>query len=132
MGGTHEPPEPRKLDVATAGRHDQRKATHNRGHRVGNQPRPNEGLSKIDGAYSWPHTSQLQASQLLFGAVRDRTELAENLGPQGPRLLAAQVHPWVWLPAANVWQIGHRRDAIQRAATSVFDDQLRAKVDRYW
>jgi hypothetical protein len=77
-------------------------------------------------------TSQLQASQLLFGAVRDRTELAENLGPQGPRLLAAQVHPWVWLPAANVWQIGHRRDAIQRAATSVFDDQLRAKVDRYW
>jgi hypothetical protein len=92
-------------------------------------PGLNEGLSKIDGGYSWPHKSQLQASQLLLGAIRDRVELAENLGPQGPRLLGAQFHQWVWLPAANVWEIGHRRDAIQRAATSVFDDQLRAKVD---
>jgi hypothetical protein len=74
-----------------------------------------EGLVTRDGGMGFPHTTQRRSSEMLLGALVDMDELEANLGPQGPRLAAAQLHPWVWEAAARQWDDGHRRDAIQRS-----------------
>ena len=40
------------------------------------------------------------------------------------------MHPWIWEAAARLWDDGHRKMAIQSAATAV-DNQLQAKLGRY-
>lgn len=63
---------------------------------------------------------------MLKGAQRR----AEIMGTVGPKLEAAKMHRWVWIPAAELWDDGHRREAVQAAATSIFDQQLPAKLGR--
>lgn len=88
-----------------------------------------EGLSKIDGgAYVFPHSTQLRSAEILLGALGDAKEVAEHLSPQGPRLAAADMHPWVWEEAAPRWDAGFYRDAVQAAATRVFDTELPKKL----
>jgi len=69
--------------------------------------------------------------QRLLGALTKQERIEAIRGPRGPKLAAARMHPWVWQPAAKAWDAGHRRDAIQRASTSVFDTELRSKVGRF-
>ncbi len=38
------------------------------------------------------------------------------------------MHPWVWGVAASLWDDGYRREAVQAAATAVFDSHLPAKL----
>ena len=76
------------------------------------------------------HKRKLAACQELRGAILSRQEAAEILGPQGPQLAATQLHRWVWGPAAELWSNNHRRAAVQAAATSLFDVQVPAKLDR--
>lgn len=56
------------------------------------------GYSIGGSSYEWSwdglRRDAIQTGELL----RRRHELEENLGPQGPRLSAAQLHPWVWRP----------------------------------
>jgi uncharacterized protein (TIGR02391 family) len=61
--------------------------------------------------------------------LRDAQEVAEILGPSGPRLSASELHPTVWSAAARLWDDGHYRQAVESAATAV-DDALRAKLGR--
>jgi Protein of unknown function (Hypoth_ymh) len=63
------------------------------------------------------------------GLLQQQDELQAILGPKGPTLSAAGLHPWVWTSAASLWDTGHRRQAIQAAATHL-EIQLQAKVDR--
>jgi hypothetical protein len=79
----------------------------------------------------WDHTSKLRASYELSACLRQVEEAAAILEPAGPKLSASHFHPWVWLPAQKQWDAGHRRDAVQRASTSVFDVELRGKVGLY-
>ncbi|MFJ1511853.1 TIGR02391 family protein [Cellulosimicrobium funkei] len=57
-------------------------------------------------------------------------EVADMLGTGGPRLEAARLHPWVWEPAARLWDGGHHREAVQAAATSLVL-QTQAKAGRH-
>ncbi len=43
-------------------------------------------------------------------------------------LAAARMHPWVWDIAAERWGDGRHRDAIQAAATAIFDLHLPLKL----
>ena len=70
------------------------------------------------------------ACRELRGAIMSRQEITEILGTKGPQLHAAQLHPWVWQNAAQLWSDGHRRAAVQAAATALFDVQLPAKLGR--
>lgn len=64
-----------------------------------------------------------------LGVVRNRESIEAMLGPQGPQISAAGLHPWVWGSAATLWDTGHFRQAVQNAATSV-DVHLQNKLGR--
>ena len=64
----------------------------------------------------------------LVAAVNRREEVATALGPSGPSLAAAELHPWVWEEAAPRWDAGFYRDAVQAAATRIFDVELPKKL----
>jgi hypothetical protein len=74
------------------------------------------------------HAAQLQAAYVLLGVLRDAEEVKRNLEPEGPKLFATDLHPWVWEAAAELWSDGHRREAVQRAATRIFDEKLPKKL----
>jgi hypothetical protein len=52
----------------------------------------------------------------------------EVFGPLGPQLSAEQLHPWVWEAAVRLWDGGHRRAAVQQAASAIFDGFFPAKL----
>lgn len=79
-------------------------------------------------AYGWLYTSIKTASQQLAGLLSSQDELERILGPHGPKLAAANLHPWVWNAAVSLWDNGHHREAVQAAATAVFDQHLPAKL----
>ena len=76
----------------------------------------------------WPYYEALAASQQLAGLPGSREEEERILGPVGPKLAAANLHPWVWNAAVNLWDDGHLREAVQAAATALFDHHLPAKL----
>ena len=82
-----------------------------------------ERLSTIAGR-GWAHSAQLPAAQILYGALRDAEEIAENVGPQGPKLAATDFHAWVWDHAAGLWGSGFPREAVRAAATAIFDSDM--------
>lgn len=71
---------------------------------------------------------QIAAAEELEGIIRGRERRAAVMGPQGPQLSATHLHPWVWGVAASLWDDGYRREAVQAAATAIFDANLRAKL----
>jgi hypothetical protein len=38
------------------------------------------------------------------------------------------MHPWVWGAVSQLWDDGHHREAVSKAASSIFDVYLPAKV----
>ena len=78
----------------------------------------------------WQNKNKLTACLELRGIIQTQEETAEILGPQGPQLAAAQLHPWIWLHAAQLWSDSHRRAAVQAAATALFDSHIPAKLRR--
>lgn len=77
----------------------------------------------------WRYYTMNQATQVLLGAVQSMEDVERNLGPRGPQLAAASLHPWVWEASAGLWDVGYRREAIQAAATQL-DIHMQAKVSR--
>ncbi len=73
----------------------------------------------------------IAACDQLVGLLKAQVRRREVMAPDPPGLAAAQLHPWVYDVAVDQWVAGHRRDALQRAATNVFDRELRAKVGRH-
>ena len=73
-------------------------------------------------------TSAVGPTERLAGAIRSIEEAEEILGPQGPQLSASELHPWVWEEAAPRWDAGFYRDAVQAAATRIFDVELPRKL----
>lgn len=72
--------------------------------------------------------SLVDACDLLLGTLNHQQEIEAIIGPSGPRLAASQMHPWVWANAASLWGDGHHRQAVQTAASAIFDSQLPAKL----
>ncbi|XVV00848.1 TIGR02391 family protein [Actinosynnema sp. CA-248983] len=51
--------------------------------------------------------------------LAQQDELASIVGPAGSRLSASELHPITWQAAAKLWDDGHRRAAVQTAATAL-------------
>jgi hypothetical protein len=80
------------------------------------------------GSYAWRYRTILETSHQLAGLLSSLEEAERILGPRGPKLAAANLHPWIWNAAVNLWDDGHRREAVQAAATALFDQHLPAKL----
>ncbi len=76
----------------------------------------------------WPFYKVKDAARQLAGLLDSVEEAERILGPVGPKLAAANLHPWIWNAAVNLWDDGHRREAVQAAAMALFDSHLPAKL----
>jgi hypothetical protein len=76
----------------------------------------------------WPYDQTLKAAQQLAGLLKATEDARQILGPVGPKLAAANLHPWIWDAATGLWDDGHRREAVQAAAVALFDQHLPAKL----
>jgi Protein of unknown function (Hypoth_ymh) len=81
-----------------------------------------------DDSFGWPYHRTLEASQQLAGLLDSAEEAGQILGPLGPKLAAANLHPWIWNAAVDLWDHGYRREAVQAAAVALFDHHLPAKL----
>jgi hypothetical protein len=66
-----------------------------------------------------PFTQARVALVEAIAILAQREELAEIVGPVGPRLSASELHPTIWGAAARLWDDGHLRAAVQTAATAL-------------
>ena len=82
--------------------------------------------NSIDGQFA--QKDLVPPSRELLTLLERQAEMDERLAPLGPTVSAANLHPWVWGVAASLWDDGYRREAVQAAATAVFDSHLRAKL----
>ena len=71
----------------------------------------------LDGGH--PFTQARVALVEAIAILAQREELAEIVGPIGPRLVASELHPTIWGAAAGLWDDGHIRPAVQTAATAL-------------
>jgi hypothetical protein len=79
--------------------------------------------------YGWPHQPKVAAVDELIGTLETNAEAETIFAPKGPKLAARDLHSWVWNAAVDLWSDGHYREAVQRAATALFDSHLPAKLE---
>jgi Protein of unknown function (Hypoth_ymh) len=77
-------------------------------------------------SYAHPFTQARIAIVDAIAIVANREELAEIIGPIGPRLSASELHPTIWGAAAGLWDDGYHRQAVQTSA-SALERLLQAK-----
>jgi Protein of unknown function (Hypoth_ymh) len=66
-----------------------------------------------------PFTQARVAIIEAIAILSQREELAEIVGPVGPRLAASELHPVIWGAAVALWDHGHARAAVQTAASAL-------------
>jgi hypothetical protein len=77
----------------------------------------------------WRHRPLRDIAKQAILWVQRVNEIEENLGPRGPSVSAASLHPKVWEAALSLWDSGHYGDAVDAAARSV-NAFLQNKVGR--
>jgi len=88
---------------------------------------------EIEREYDTMHTAWQRcgdACTRALGVLEHRPHVDAILGPIGPQLRATGLHPWVWEPAAQLWDNGHRKQAIAGAAERV-ESETRTKTQRF-
>lgn len=82
-------------------------------------------------AISSASDGQYLADNLRIATEQLRTlpEVERRLGPQGPRLAAARLHPVVWGACLSLWGTHHYRQAVSAAAQAV-NAHLQDKLER--
>jgi hypothetical protein len=60
-------------------------------------------------SYGWPYHQCREASQELAGHLGSLEEAQRILGPTGPQLAAARLHPWIWNAAISLRGAWSRR-----------------------
>ena len=75
----------------------------------------NEGVYGVGHPFTQARIAIVEAVAILT----QREELAEIVGPIGPRLIASELHPTIWGAAAQLWDDGHIRPAVQTAAAAL-------------
>ncbi|TCC48056.1 hypothetical protein E0H73_43025 [Kribbella pittospori] len=66
-----------------------------------------------------PFTQARVAIVEAIAILAQREELADIIGPVGPRLSASELHPIIWGAAARLWDDRHFRAAVQTAAAAL-------------
>jgi hypothetical protein len=77
---------------------------------------------------SFGYSAAVSAVNELLGSLESAETTAALVGPKGPNLSASKMHPWVMKSAGPLWDGGHHAQAVQTAASSVFDAELPAKL----
>jgi len=73
-----------------------------------------------EGSYGGhPFTQARVAIVEAMAILANQEELAEIVGPVGPRLSASELHHVIWGAAAALWDNGHFRAAVQTAASAL-------------
>ncbi|MCY3806638.1 MAG: hypothetical protein OXG91_09115 [bacterium] len=91
-----------------------------------NRHRPHGHMLMTAGMWWW--SNRVGWVDRLIGILRNRTREDDVFTPAGPKLDAANLHRWVWHAATDLWDSGHYREAVQRAATAV-EEQTRLKLE---
>lgn len=96
--------------------------------RIADRTDPEIAARLRDRSSYWHWQPALEASQQLLGLLGSVEEADRILGPVGPKLAAASLHPWIWNAAVDLWDDGHLRETVQTAAQALFDHHLPAKL----
>jgi hypothetical protein len=59
-------------------------------------------LKKSSITSPWLYHKAMKASRQLAGLLGSAKEVERILGPAGPSLNAASLHPWIWAAAVNL------------------------------
>jgi len=87
---------------------------------MGEDALASEVVEHEEGMYGGHPFSQARVAIVeAIAILSQREELAQIVGPTGPRLSASELHPVVWGAAARLWDDGHARAAVQTAATAL-------------
>lgn len=89
--------------------------------------RPHQWRANVEYSVRW--LVARDTALRLRAIVVSQAEVDAALGPSGPTLAASGLHRGVWQAAAELWDDGHLRHAVQNAATFV-DLRLQAKLER--
>ena len=84
-------------------------------------------LEEGPGFTNWKWNSAYAETLRLIGILEQREAHQRILGPEGPKLLANRLHPWVWSAAANLCDDGHHGAAVEAASKKV-DLQTQKKL----
>ncbi len=84
-------------------------------------------LEEEEGFTRWKWNSAYAETVRLIGILENQEAHQRILGPEGPKLLANRLHPWVWSAAANLWDDGHYGAAVEAASKKV-DLQTQKKL----
>ena len=74
------------------------------------------------------YSAAVRSLTQLLGLLRTAGEREAILGSRGPGLSPARMHPWVWGAAAKLWEGDHHPQAVQTAASAIFDTRLPTKL----
>jgi hypothetical protein len=87
---------------------------------MGEGPIAERVVEHEEGVYGGhPFTQARIAIIEAIAILSQREELAEIVGPVGPRLAASELHPVIWGAAGRLWDDGHARAAVQTAASAL-------------
>jgi hypothetical protein len=76
---------------------------------------PELAVKLKEGSYGWPHHRTMEAARQLAGLLDSIEAAKQILGSVGPNLAAANLHPWIWNAAVDLWDDGHLKEAVQAA-----------------
>ncbi|MCC2313475.1 TIGR02391 family protein [Cellulomonas xiejunii] len=62
-----------------------------------------------------------------LGALRDQADLDAHMAASGPEMPADELHPFVWAPAATIWDTGEFRAAVGQAALAL-ETRIKARA----
>lgn len=72
----------------------------------------------------------IEEAKYALGRLRSDAETRAILGPTAPRMAADGLHQTIWNTAAPLWEGGHYRAAVQKAATQL-NAEIQTRVSRY-
>jgi hypothetical protein len=87
---------------------------------------------KWHGGLSWPYAGWLMACEHLVGELISLRDGPRILGAEGPQLIGQDLRPWIWGAAKDFLANGHYPEAVQAAASAVFDHHLPQKLGISW
>jgi hypothetical protein len=82
-------------------------------------PTAKNAVSRWAGASKVPWLGTKDHLLQVRGFLSQRDDYRAVFTPQGPRLSASALHPWVWDAAKHLWSQGHHRNAVGNAATQL-------------
>lgn len=82
----------------------------------------------IEEGLDYANYSAVSPLDRLMGELVNAELISSIIGPAGPQLAATELRPWVWGAAAQLWDDGYHRQAVNAAAGAVFDTYLPDKL----